>query len=176
MTLVWVTGISGSGKSAVCKDLKAKGHRAIDADWEGYNYWVDRTTGEVVVDPPYPAPPRWLERFAWEISIEAVESLAATALGATFLCGYAENESDVLSHFDEIVCLVIDDETLRHRLSARATNAFGKHPDELAIAVARNQAMKAEYRKKGARLVDATRPLDAVVRDILATAHRSTCS
>jgi hypothetical protein len=43
--LVWVTGNSGAGKSAVCALLKSLGELAVDADWEGYNHWVDRTSG-----------------------------------------------------------------------------------------------------------------------------------
>lgn len=51
MPLVWVTGNSGVGKSTVCTLLKSLGELAVDADWEGYNHWVDRTSGQVVVDP-----------------------------------------------------------------------------------------------------------------------------
>ena len=47
---------------------KESGELAFDADWEGYNHWVDRTSGQVVADPPYPVPAGWLERFAWRIS------------------------------------------------------------------------------------------------------------
>jgi hypothetical protein len=75
-----------------------------------------------------------------------------------------------------VVCLVIDDETLRGRLATRTTNEFGKHPGELEAALARNQEAEAQYRKPGVATVDATRPLDAVVRDVLAIAGLTTRS
>ena len=78
--LVWVTGSSGVGKSTVCALLKSLGQLAVDADWEGYNHWVDRTSGQVVVDPPYPAPAGWLDRFAWRISrAEVADAILAAA-------------------------------------------------------------------------------------------------
>ena len=169
---MWVTGISGSGKSSVCEALRAEGHHAIDADWEGFNSWVDRATGEMMVDPPYPVPPGWLEQFAWKINVERVRSLALTSsAGVTFLCGSVENEVDVWQYFDRVVCLVADDETIRHRLATRTTNEFGKHPDELAAALHWNTAIEGRYREFGAAIVDATRPLTEVVRDVLGVAE-----
>lgn len=177
MALVWVTGTSGSGKSSVCEVLKGQGHLAIDADGEGYSHWVDRVTGDVVLDPPYPVPPDWLEHFAWTISVERVQSLATTAnSGVTLLCGGAENELDVWRYFDHVVCLVIDDETLRRRLATRTTNEFGKLPNELEAALARNQDAEDQYRRLGATVIDATRPLDAVARNVLAIARTATRS
>lgn len=171
MGLVWVTGNSGSGKSSVCRALTNQGHRAIDADWEGFNHWIHRRTGEVVADPPYPVPPGWLEHFAWTISIDRVQALASTAGSeATFLCGSAENEVDVWRYFDLAVCLVIDDETLRQRLATRTTNEFGKHPDELDAALGWNKVVEGEYRDLGATIIDATRPLFEVVREVLGLA------
>ena len=38
---VWVTGVSGSGKSTAYRPPEVFGVSAIDADWEGINHWVD---------------------------------------------------------------------------------------------------------------------------------------
>ena len=169
MTLVWVTGTSGVGKSSVCALLKSRGHLAVDADWEGCNHWVDRKSGEVVVDPPDPVPANWLDRFAWLISRAEVEALAVSARGRTaFLFGTVENETDVWDLFDLVVCVVVDDETLRERLSTRTTNSFGKHPEELAAALAHNPGAESAYRRRGATIIDGSRPLAEVADAILA--------
>jgi hypothetical protein len=169
--LVWVTGNSGAGKSTACALLKSLGELAVDADWEGYNRWVDRTTGQVVVDPPYPVPEGWLERFAWKISRAEVEALAARMRGKTaFLCGSAENEIDVWDLFDLVVCLVVDNETVRDRLQTRTTNAFGKHPEELAAALRCNDGVESAYRRLGATIIDGRRPPTEVADAILAAA------
>jgi len=169
--LVWVTGNAGAGKSTACERLKGRGERAFDADWDGFSHWADRASGQVVSDPPDPVPAGWLDRYGWEISRAEVAALAARAGGATvFLCGSAENEADVLDLFDRVVCLLIDGGTLRKRLASRTTNSFGKHPEELAAALAANEGAESAYRRLGAVIVDGTRPPDAVADAILAAA------
>lgn len=167
--VVWVTGNSGVGKSTVCTFLKSRGELAVDADWEGYNHWVDRTSGQVVVDPPDPVPAGWLDRFGWKISRAEVEALAARAHNQTaFLCGSVENEADVWDLFDLVVCLVVDNDTVRDRLLTRTTNSFGKHPEELAAALDCNDGVESTYRRLGATIIDGRRPLAEVAAAILA--------
>ena len=173
MPLVWVTGNSGVGKSTVCAVLQGQGELAFDADWEAYSHWVDRRRGQVVADPPYPVPAGWLERFAWRISRAQVEALAARVHDKTaFLCGSAENEADVRDLFDLVVCLVADNQTLRDRLQARTTNAFGKHPEELAAVLGANDSVESTYRRLGATIIDGRQPTAEVASAILAAAGR----
>jgi len=56
--------------------LKSRGEFAVDADWDGFNHWVHRATGQVNADPPYPVPAGWLDQFAWKISRPEVQRLA----------------------------------------------------------------------------------------------------
>ncbi|MFB9688037.1 hypothetical protein [Amycolatopsis plumensis] len=157
-----------AGKSAVCAVLKERGELAVDADNEGYHHWADRATGQVVTDPPDPVPAGWLDRFGWRIDRAKVEALRARAAGGiAFFCGCPENHEDVRDLFDLVVELVIDEDTLRHRLRTRTSNSFGKHPEELAAALEDNA-----YRHPGATIVDGTRPLAEVADTILATARR----
>lgn len=173
MPLVWVTGNSGAGKSAVCAVLKDRGEHAVDADFEGYNHWVDRTSGQVVADPPDPVPPGWLDRFGWQTRRSAVEALAAHD-GLVFFCGSAENDAEVRDLFDLVVCLVIDETTLRDRLLSRTSNSFGKHPEELAAAVDANEGAEAAYRRLGATVVvDGRLPLAEVADAVLAAAYEA---
>jgi uridine kinase len=166
--LVWVTGNSGTGKSTVCGVLRARGHVALDADEDGFSRWTDRATGEVVVDPPCPVPGGWLDRHGWAIVRERVETLVEESrLRIAFLCGSAENEAEVRDLFDLVVCLVIDEDTLRHRLATRTTNAFGQHPEELAAALKWNPRMRAIYENRGATVIDASKPVTEVVDSVI---------
>jgi broad-specificity NMP kinase len=174
MSLVWVTGTSGVGKSTVCALLKRRGELAFDADFEGFCHWVDRETGRVVSNPPDPVPAGWLERFGWKIGRTEVETLSKrTRDNTAFLCGSAENEEIVRDLFDYIICLVADDETIRKRLQTRTTNPFGKHPEELAAAVGWNCDVESRYRRLGATIIDGTQPPEEVADAIFATVAES---
>ena len=173
--LVWVAGVSGAGKSSVCEVLKAQGHIAVDTDWEGYSRWVHRVSGEPVLDPPYPVPPGWLDGFGWKVRPEAVAALAGElAPGVGFLCGGFENAGEVWQFFDRVVCLAIDEATLRYRLANRTTNHFGKHPEELRAALDRSREAEDQYRSLGATIIDATQPLEVVVAQVVSSAGGGT--
>ncbi|MFF3446995.1 hypothetical protein ACFYXJ_07635 [Streptomyces sp. NPDC002667] len=168
MTLVWVTGNSGTGKSTVGGVLRARGYVALDADEDGFSRWIDRAKGGVVEDPPYPVPEGWLDRYGWAIVRERVETLAEESrFRIAFLCGSAENEADVGDLFDLIVCLLIDENTLRHRLATRTTNTFGQHPEELAAALKWNPRMRAIYEGRGATIIDASKPVTEVADSVI---------
>ncbi|MGQ0430777.1 MAG: AAA family ATPase [Microthrixaceae bacterium] len=173
MRLVWVTGISGAGKSTVCDVLKSRGVAAVDTDWDGFNRWVDRASGDSIVDPPHPTPVGWMITHSWQIRSSLVHAIAdADVDDTTFLFGAVENESEVWDRFTHVGCLIVDDDTLRHRLTTRTTNSFGKHPAELDQIVGWNRDVEAKYRALGASIIDATRPLDDVVADVLALSPR----
>ncbi|MGW3108726.1 hypothetical protein [Streptomyces sp. NPDC001100] len=144
--------------------MRARGYFALDADEDGFSRWIDRAKGKVVVDSPYPVPGGSLDRYGWAIVRERVETLVEESRSRiAFLCGSAENEADVRDLFDLVVCLVIDEETLRHRLATRTTNAFGQHPEELTAALKWNPRMRAIYESRGATIIDASKPVTEVV-------------
>jgi hypothetical protein len=173
VAVVWVTGNSGTGKSTVCSLLRAQGHLAFDADYDGYCHWFDRTTGVPVEDPPDPVPPGWLNGFGWHIDRAKIEALAAGCRDKTaFLCGSAENEADVLDLFNLVICLVVDDDTLRRRIETRTNNAFGQHPEELAAIMGWNPMMKPKYQRIGAAILDGTLEPADVAQAVLAAAER----
>jgi gluconate kinase len=172
VSLVWVTGVSGCGKSSVCEVLKAQGRIAIDADWEGFSRWVHRASREPVVDPPDPVPAGWLNEYGWEIRPESVHALAARPdPGVCYLCGGFENEARIWQLFHRLVYLVVDEETLRDRLTHRTTNHFGRHPEELHAAFTWRLVAEDRFRRRGAAIIDATQPLDLVVAQVIEAAE-----
>ena len=176
MPLYYVTGVSGSGKSTVRRELKARGYKAPGVDEEGYGNWVDRTTGEVV---PYPHDDKnldfhdWYKRHEWEISLEKIMPLKEQAEREhipIFLCGAASGDSKAWHLFDKVIALVVDADTLEHRIRTRAENDYGKTPEELALILKWHGKFNEDYHKFGAEIIDATRPLDEVVDAILRAA------
>ncbi len=172
--LVWVTGLSGTGKSAVARRLRDLGHRTVDADDHGVSAWRCRETGELVVPPPrQERPADWIERHGWHIDVERVRALVDPSdERPLFLFGAVENEAEVLALADVVVCLVADTETLRYRLAARRGNDFGKAPHEIEAVLSWHGVYEDRHAALGAVMVDATRPLEDVADAVLAAADR----
>ena len=151
-------------------ELARRGWASFDTDEDAIASWRLRTTGEEVYDPgDGNHPDTWLRDHAWTIRRARVEQLALMARERmVFLCGSVENEDEVWDLFDRVICLVIDDRTLRQRLATRTTNRFGKAPVELEAILGWNQTTEATYRELGALVVNANQDLTAVVDEILA--------
>ena len=84
-----------------------------------------------------------------------------------YLCGSAANEGDVWTRFTSVVALTVDDQTLRERLAGRSGNNFGKAARELQLALTWNRTYAGDMTRAGALVLDATRPVEDVVDELL---------
>jgi thymidylate kinase len=170
--LVYVTGISGAGKSAVCAELRRRGYDAHDGDTDGNAVWVDRATGEAIgAIGSARRTPGFLERYEWRFHPTRIASLTRRSEDhPVFLCGAAANEAEVWPLFRCAIYLAIDDETLRQRLATRTSNDFGRSDHEREMVLGWHQIADDDYRRFGATVVDGTRMLDEVVDQVLAIA------
>lgn len=122
MPLIYITGNSGAGKSSVRKELQRRGYEAHDTDDDGITTWQHKTTGEAVERPEDEGSRTkdWYEQHEWRISRQKVEEFATHARDKTiFLCGSPSNADEMLDLYDKIVCLVVDKDTLKSRITSR---------------------------------------------------------
>jgi broad-specificity NMP kinase len=140
--IAWITGNSGTGKSAVCAALAAEGYRSVDSDM-GMAAWVNMITNDVIeaVDPG-PLSREWFRDHRWLLRRSRVEELAEEAGTQTvFLCGLVQNDEDLWDLFDAKICLILDETTIRERIGRRSDNPFGKAPAELDAIVRINDLL-----------------------------------
>lgn len=170
MPLIYITGVSGSGKSAVRTELLKRGYKAFGTDENGIARFYNNETGEIT-DTPIKAQdrsPEWYAHHTWKLSRQRVERLALQGKdNPVFLCGGASNDEEVWDLFSRIVALVIDEATLKKRIAARTTNDFGKLPHEYASVLEWQKGAEAYYRRMNAVLVDATQAIEVVVDEIV---------
>jgi hypothetical protein len=173
MALYYVTGLSGSGKSSVLRELRARGYHARGVDEDGYADWINRISGRA---DAFPHGERdfdfhaWYAAHYWVLSVRRISRLsrAAARLGQpVFLCGSASGDDVVWQLFDKVIALVADEPTIRQRLAARP-DGFGTTPEELADVLFWHAGFETAYRGFGATIIDATKPLPDVVAEVLA--------
>lgn len=156
--IIQIDGISGTGKTTTAEELTRRGYKALDAD-EEFGYYGNPETGE---------PTDKQHQLNWIWDLEKVKSLAESSKDETvFVCGGAMNQDKIRDVFAKRFTLVIDDETMKDRLLSRTNSDFGKHPEDLARQLEWNKGT-VEYAKRiDSVVVDATRPVNEVVDDIL---------
>lgn len=173
MPLIYITGNSGAGKSSVRKELQLRGYEAHDTDDDDITTWVHKTTGKPTEQPEgeNARTKGWYDQHEWRISRQKVEEFAVSAKDKLiFLCGSPTNADDLLDLYDKVVCLVVDQDTLKGRIASRTDREFGKVPDELESILGWHDSFQERYRDAGAVIVDATRPLNTVVDELLSKA------
>ena len=95
-----------------------------------------------------------------------------------FVCGGSRNRDQFLPYFAKVFNLRIDDDTMRRRLQARTPDDWTlvPDPDDYDVALAAMIKLMLELNRSdekptGAIDLDATRPLDQVVDELLRLAN-----
>ncbi len=152
-----IEGVSGTGKTSVCKELRRRGFHAINGDTD-LAYQGDPETGE----PTYDVPSHW--HHLWHV--DRVRAMVADqSERLTFFCGGSRNFSKFQDLFDGVFVLEIDLDTLNRRLDQRPEDEFGARQSERDLIV-RLHRTKEDTPKNGIP-IDATAPLAHVVDEIV---------
>jgi shikimate kinase len=144
---VLLTGMSGTGKSSVVRELAARGYKAVDTD-DGWS--ETQPDGRQL----------WRE--------DAIQELLSTEdADVLFVAGCEENQAKFHPQFDQIVLLSAPVETLTARLATRADNPYGKEPEELRRFLDDVATVEPLLRRIATHEVETTMPLNDVVATIL---------
>jgi dephospho-CoA kinase len=167
-----ITGVAGTGKSTLAKELRRRGYAAYDTD-EGFSYYANKETGEKVVRPHTPTP-EWYESHHRVFDEKVLENLFKKHREETlFICSIAANQAKYYPDFDKLFLLIAPNDTIIHRLGTRTNNYFGKHPLELQRVIGRHQQFDEEMLADGAIKIDSTQPIEAVADDILSRVNET---
>lgn len=156
-----VEGVSGTGKTAVCNELRRRGFAAINGDRE-LAYQGDPETGEPITGTSGLAVH---DHHLWDVS--RVRAIAADNSGpATFFCGGSRNAPSFIDAFDEVFILTVDPDTLERRLDARDSSEWAGEGRYEERALVRELHAAGNGSPDGIPL-DATQPLETVVDELL---------
>ena len=151
-----IEGVSCSGKTTVCHELRARGYHAINGDTD-LAYQGDPATGVPVEGHAH-------EHHIWDV--DQVRALAAdSSCDQTFFCGGSRNFHRFLDVFDRVFVLTLDLDTLNRRLAARPAGEWGSKAAEQRLV--RRLHATGEDLPQDAVAIDATAPVGRVVDAIL---------
>lgn len=161
-----IEGVSGTGKTSVCNELRRRGYHAINGDTD-LAYQGDPETGEPTDD----VRPHWHQ--IWPV--DRVRALVADQNErCTFFCGGSRNYAKFLDLLDGVFVLEIDLDTLNRRLDQRPEDEFGARPLERDLIVRLHQ--NREGVPENGIPIDATAPLAHVVDEIVRQADAIDCT
>jgi dephospho-CoA kinase len=160
MSKILVTGMSGTGKSAVLAELGRRGYRVVDTDDPGWREY--RAHAE---------PPDELHRGEWFwVEERMTRLLDADDRRSLFVEGCSANQSKFYDRFDAVVLLSAPQDVILDRVERRTTNDYGKSPIERAMILDDLANIEPLLRASCTHELDATRPLDDIVADLIAIA------
>jgi broad-specificity NMP kinase len=156
-----IEGVSGTGKTSVCRELQRRGYLAINGDTE-LAYQGDPETGK-------PTDGRTHEHHIWDVD-RVRSSIADGHEPVTFFCGGSRNFAKFIHLFDGVFILDVDLDTLNRRLDERLDDEWGGKQAERDLIVRLHQT-KEDIPKDGI-IIDATAPLVQVVDEIVRNVER----
>ncbi|GIG92912.1 AAA family ATPase [Plantactinospora endophytica] len=160
MSKILVTGMSGTGKSSALTELGRLGYRVVDTDdpgWREYREYVEP------VDEVHRGEWLWVE--------ERITGLLDSDDGRSlFVQGCVRNQSGFYGRFDAVVLLSAPADVILDRVDRRTTNDYGKTPLERQMILADLAEVEPLLRAGCTHELDASRPLDEVVADLVAIA------
>lgn len=148
---VLVTGMSGTGKSSLVRELRDRGYQAFDADDDGF------TT------PQPDGTWRWRSSLIRSLFDEHPDTLL-------FFAGCSDEQAEF--DFDFKVLLIAPAEVVLDRLRTRSTNSFGKLPLERDRVLADMEWVLPRLIDSADLIVETTRPLTEVA-DIVVNSLRA---
>jgi len=176
MSLNFITGAPGSGKTAVTNEISARGFTIYDTDdpnRTGMAGWHDLATDEYVAGfNELEVTEDLLTTHIWRLTNSALDEFKARSMTElVFLCGRLRDAQSVLRVSQHVVFLTVSSQTIEDRLAKRANIPgeveWGREPWQVERSIAVNRQIEEEYRKLGAIMIDANQPLVEVVDRII---------
>jgi dephospho-CoA kinase len=142
VAVVFVTGMSGTGKSSVLAELGRRGHEVVDTD---YGDWIDRGSE-----------PLWREERIAALLDEHRD-------GTLFMAGCVANQGKFYERFDAVVLLSAPADVILERVAVRETNEFGKTEAERTRILSDLETVEPLLRRGATAEIDTRAPLVEIV-------------
>lgn len=164
---IFITAVSGSGKSTVAKALVALGYEAYDIESiPGLFSLVDERTGRIVSKDVGDLTEGL--NADWVCDIERLNTIIKSQTSElAFYCGGTSRTEELMAVFDHTIVLQVSDETTRARLSTRQANEFGGTEAARDWVISWKHRVEADWLAAGGISIDAEPEPSVVAQTIV---------
>lgn len=169
MKKIYITGVLGTGKSTIAKELEKRGLHVISIDAvKGLCCWRNKKTGKEM-QYNFDGDKEWFENYGWTCDVEKLKELINIDEKIIIVTGIADNQNSYLDLFDKLFVLRCKPEIFLKRVIERKTdNLFGKSLQEREYLLGFYQDFEKDLLERGAVPVNAEMPIENVADKIIA--------
>ncbi len=166
MKHIYITGVSGTGKTTIANKLRERGVRAYSIDEEpGLCHWVNKADG-TVVNYEAKLDREFINSHVWMCNVGQLKELIGHD-GPVVVLGLAENQKEFFSLFDTVLLLQCRPEIFLQRIKDRTDNVFGQDASAQQYVLETYEAFEKEMLQCGAVPVSVEGPIGDVVDGIM---------
>lgn len=172
MRKILITGIAGSGKTSVAKELSSRGYSAVDIEEvDGMFDMFRKDTGERY-EGYTNTDPEMIQNAEWLCDVDRLKQLLVEQkTELAFYAGVASNMDDILPLFDTVLVLQKEPEVLvAHLKNREGTDDMGSTEESRQAVLGWKEWWEETMVDKGAILVDANGSVAEVADRVLAVA------
>ncbi|WP_261129854.1 AAA family ATPase [Bacillus sp. Marseille-Q3570] len=150
--IIFITGLSGTGKSTILAQLSNRGYHTIDTDYNQLSIEVfnhERLETEWI----------WDEDKMKKVVNEHNE-------GILFVSGTVSNQGKFYPYFNEIIFLSAPLDILLERIRKRTTNEYGKSDSERKEIIDDYEQFGDIIEASSTRTIDTTKDISSIVDEI----------
>lgn len=167
MKKIYITGISGTGKTTIAKKMEQKGLSVISIDEvPDLCFWIDKETKEKVKGN-IELNKAFIDMHDWYCDVNYLRDLMNEAINLVFVLGIASNQNDFLNLFDKTILLQCKPEIFILRIENRIDNNFGKDKSAQESILGWYKKFEEEMIKNGAVSIDAEKSVDEIIEEIV---------
>jgi len=163
--IIYITGISGTGKTTLAKEFFKRGYCAVDID--EFSHWEHKESRELNHWSPG-ASRDFLENHEWVCDLDALKKVfKKNEKENVFVFGIVDKEKETFPLFDIIILLQISIETAFKRVDMRDNNDFGKGNTEKEWIKSWKDDFEKDLIAKGAISISTEDEINVVVKNII---------
>ncbi len=171
MKKIYITGVSGTGKTTISKELERRGFYTISIDEvDNLCSWIHQETGKKGGGKDAEMSLEFVDEHDWICDVKYLKELLNKDVPIAFVLGMAGNQDDFLFMFDKILLLQCSPKTFIQRIEARTDNNFGKDKKIQQQILKRYKPYNEEMSRKGAVSINTEKLINEVVDEVIKVA------